>query len=295
MSELNIIAIKTKDKVYISDNIKGKSYFSSQLTNKYFDGELPIPSYVEGWFSIKSIPQKIETIVPAQKINKRYELREQYPVSDVTPKVIEINYIDEDSEYYNIRGLYELKYDLTEETKEEIEFKITILDEIENFEPTKEEFKIEYYLIDKLKTHPILLHTKPCKLTNEESYKIIRDYIKQNINYTYASITSDYNFCFTVKKRIKLANDLPYQVDVGKRKPKYETRYRKFNEITIFEVAPKSYQSYTVVTPFEGKNYEDLKKNIDDYLMKLINFINEPVVECSHCNGTGVIQDKFNG
>lgn len=293
-SDLNIVAIKTKNNVYISDNIKGEGYFNTKLRDKLFDGEKISETYVKDWFVLSKIPQKIERIVPAQRINQRYELREQFTPTDMTPKIINQSYIDEDDEYYNVRGLYELKYDLTEESKEEVPFKITILDEIENFQPIKEEFKLQYNLIDRLQTHPILLPTKPCSLSNEESYKIIRNYIKQHINYEYASITSDYDFCFTVKKKIKLAETETWQINKGtEKRPRYETKYRKYNEIEIFNVAPKAYQSYNIVKPFTGKDYDDLKNNIDKYLKELITFINEPVVECEHCKGTGVIQDKF--
>jgi hypothetical protein len=293
---LNIIAIKTKDKVFISDNIEGKGYFNSALGDKLFDGEKSYPSYVSGWYWTPKIPQTVERIIAPLRINKRYELREQYPVTDVTPKVIDTDYIDEDSEFYNVRGLYELKYDLTEESKEDVEFQITILDEIDNFEPVKSEFQIKYNLIDMLKTHPILLPTKPCKLTCEESYKIIRQYIKENINLKCAKITSDYDFCFTVKKNIELAESIPYQVDEAneynygrKRKPKMVTRYRKYRDIEIYNVAPKSYQSYNIVKPFEGKSYEDMIENMNKFLEELIEEINRPYIDCPHCNGMGVI------
>ena len=57
-------------------------------------------------------------------------------------------------------------------------------------------------------------------------------------------------------------------------------------------MAPKPYQSYTVIEPIEGEKYQDLEKNIDDYLTKLITYINEPLVDCPHCKGRGVIMDK---
>lgn len=293
-SDLNIIVIKTRDKIYISDNIKGESYFHTKLNNLLFDGLKAEESYVKDWFVLSKVPKKVERIISPQRINLRYELREQFTPTEMTPKVICESYIDEDSKFYNIRGLYELKYDLTEETTEEIPFKITILDELENFQPIKEEFKIQYNLIDRLQTHPILLPTKPCSLSCEESYKIIREYVKRHINSEYATITSDYNFCFTVKKRIKLAETETWWVNRGtEKRPKYEQRYKKYNEIEIFNVAPKPYNNYNVVKPFTGKNYEDLKKNINEYLSKLINFINEPAVECEYCKGTGVVLDKL--
>lgn len=38
---------------------------------------------------------------------------------------------------------------------------------------------------------------------------------------------------------------------------------------------------------------EDLKNNIDNYLKHLISIINEPLKECIHCNGNGVVLNSL--
>jgi hypothetical protein len=292
---LKIIAIKTSTKVYISDNISGSSYHTTYLERYIFDGVKPRKTYRNDWFEVDQIPTKTERVVPPQQINIRYELNSKYPESELTPRVINESYIGEDSPYEEVIGLYERKWDLTDETLEEIEFELTVIEELDEFEITKQEFQLQYNLLDRINTHPVLLSTKPCSMSREESYKIIREYIKNNINPHYARVTSDYDFCFSVEKVIELYQPESYEVNINsgtKRKPKYETKYKRNRTAKIYEIAPKSYQSYPVVEPFSGKNKEDLKNNIKTFLEELISKINEPVVECEHCKGRGVVWNE---
>lgn len=136
----------------------------------------------------------------------------------------------------------------------------------------------------------------PCSLTAKKSYDIIRMFIKENINPKVAHISSDYDFCLSVKKDIKLHKELYRKEEVltpGGRSYKHK-RYRdvyiKSRSVTVFEVAPKVYNSYPVVKPFTGNNYEDLRNNINTYLEKLIEEINTPLIDCPHCQGMGVIK-----
>ncbi|MCM3387229.1 hypothetical protein M3649_03670 [Ureibacillus chungkukjangi] len=296
-STLKLAAIKTKDRVYISDNIKNESYFHTRLNGLLFDGELAKDTYDSKWFEIPNIPIKIEKQRPKSKTNQRYELKTGFPESELTPKIV--SYSEFDEEYDDVRGLYTYKYDEIEEGLEEVEFEINVIEEVDgHFEMKRQEYNPIYNFLDKITTHPKLLPLRPCKLSNEESYKIIRNHVKANIDSKYARITSDYDFCFTVKKVIELYEPRQYQVDINamhkRLKPKYETRYQRDRQVEVYQVAPKPYQSYTVVTPFEGDNYEDLLKNIDTYLDDLMKVINQPFVECECCKGTGVILDANN-
>ncbi|WP_434786962.1 hypothetical protein [Bacillus velezensis] len=154
-------------------------------------------------------------------------------------------------------------------------------------------FNLNYNLLDRIQTHPMLLETKPCYLSREESYKIIRNHIKANINPKFARITSDYDFCLTVVKVLELCKPQEYVVDLNtmykRRKPKLEKRFQTKREVEIYNVAPKAYQSYPIVEPFSGKDVEDLKGNIKKFLDDLMDKINEPLVECKCCEGRGVI------
>ena len=295
MDILKIIAIKTKNKVFISDDITGSEYYT-KLGGLLFDGKAPNPTYAKTWFWVDKIPEKVEEKLQQEQTNIRFELREGFPPTNETPAIINKPYIDEDDEYYEVRGIYDKKYDLLEARIQEVKFQITILDELENFQPIKTDFPIQSGFIDKLSVHPIMLPLLPCKLSVQDTYNIIRKYVKENIDHEWAVITSDYDFCFTVKKRIVLDEPTTYQVDIAnqgwsrrKRKPKMETRYRKTREVEIFEMAPKPYQSYHVIQAFEGISYEDLKSKIEKFLNELIEKINAPLEDCPTCKGMGII------
>lgn len=293
---LRLIAIKTGEKVFVSDRVDGGSWYSSNLMGKLFDGEYPKATFNKAWVEVKNVPKRIEEKRPETQVNRRYELREGFQETDLTPKVIHEYYIDDESEYYEVKGLYELKYDTQEEGYDNIDFEINVIAELEEgFEFIKKEFDLKHNLLDQIQTHPDMLHTKPCHLSKQESYNIIREHVKNNIDPKYAEVTSDYDFCLTVKKRIP-HDPIEYSVNVNamhkRRKPKYETRYRKHRSETAYEIAPKAYQSYSVVKEFSGKNYDDLKNNIDTYLDSIMKEINRPYIECTHCNGMGVVLDE---
>ncbi len=283
------IIIKTKDQgIFISDNIDGNSYFNSKIPNYFFDGEKLIASYKKDWYKLPHIPSKIEVKGANKYENKRYELKAGFPVSKLTPEIILEKDWDEDSE---ISGLYAYMYDTIEGELESIDFEIELLSEEENFYIENPKYKATPTLLTSLTVHPTLHSERPCNLTGEQFYGIIRNHVKLNINPRYAKVTSDYDFCFTVKKVIPHEAE-SYTVDVGKRKPKYETRYRRQREITIFETAPKIYNSYPVQKGIEGKNQKDLENKVEEYLDELMEKINKPLIECKGCKGLGVIIEK---
>ena len=293
---LKIMVIKTKNKVYVSDNLDGSSYYySNNIKGCLFDGEPLKDTYRKDWYEVSKVPTKIERKIPASKTNMRYELREGFQETELTPKVINESYIDEDSSYYEVKGLYEQKYELVEEGLEEVPFELNVVAETdEDFEIVKEDYQLKFSLLDRIQVHPVLLPTKPCALSKEDTYRIIRSYIKENIDPKHAAITSDYDFCLTVVKKIPHDPE-EYTVNINasypRRKAKYEKRYKRSRSVEVYNAAPKPYQSYKVVTPFMGNNYEDLQNNIKAFLNDLIAEINEPLVECECCKGMGVIRD----
>lgn len=297
--KLKLQAIKTKNKVLISSNISNDRYYSSynNLNGLLFDGKEPKQTYRSDWYEIDELPIKIERKLPAKDINRRYELKKGYPVSSLTPSIVSYeSWFDSDGDckYEDVRGLYEYKCDKQDEGYEEVDFELNIVEEIDQeFTITKQQYSPKYNFLDEIQTHPLLLPLKPCKLSRKDSYDIIRNYIKQNIDLRYARITSDYDFCLTVSKNIELFEVEEYTVDVNafhsRRKPKYEKRYRDTRQVKIFEVAPKPYNDYPVVTEFEGDSYEELLININTYLKELMVMINEPIKECECCKGRGVV------
>src|SRR5690606_15220463 len=114
-----------------------------------------------------------------------------------------------------------------------------------------------------------------------------------NIDPKYAEITSDYDFCLTVKKKIEIEPE-EYRVNINaaysRRKPKYETRFNRSRSVEIYKTSPEGYQGYPTVDNFTGKDADDLKKNVDNFLEELMKKINEPLVECGCCKGKGVVE-----
>jgi hypothetical protein len=292
---LKIIAIKTKDKVYISDNIKNESYFNTRLKRYIFDGDKVVETFNKDWFELKQIPNLIQEKKSGEYINKRYELKAGYPISELTPKVIP--YEDND-EFEEVMGLYERKYDTTEETLENVEFELIIVEELDDFTIIKQDFDVQYGLIDKISIRPILLPTRPCQTTIQQSYDIIRKYIREHIDSKYARITSDDEWKFTVTKDVKLYEPLEYSIDLNagtrKRKTNYVSRLKTIKSIKLLEMSYK-HDGYEKPTIFKGSNYEDLLKNINEHLANIVSEINKPYIECPCCKGDGVIlEDKTN-
>lgn len=280
------IIVKTENQnLFITDNIEGKSYFNTEMSKIKFDNELLVKSFRDSWYKLSKIPLKVSIQEPQQYTNKRYELKAGYPISELTPKIIRYEEMDEDDE---IKGLYTYTYDMIEGKWVDIEFEYELIEQNKFFEG-KPKYSYSNYLIEELTNHPLTLIDKPCFISGKELYKIIREYIKQNINGQYARITSDYDFCLTIQKVIKLAEAQSYKVDIGtKRKPNLVTKYNKEKKVIVFQSSPEGYSSYPVQEGLSASNYEELEQKIQNYLKSLIAEINKPLEECIYCKGSGV-------
>jgi len=96
---LKLIAIKTKEKVYISDNVKNDCYFHSYIERYLFDGEAPTKTFKQHWYEIKDIPVLIQQQLPRKQINSRYELKEAFHNTEF-PKTLHSSDFDEDTGKY---------------------------------------------------------------------------------------------------------------------------------------------------------------------------------------------------
>lgn len=324
---INLYVIKTEKGYYISDRPTG--WDSDLLKGCYIDGELPKATFDKHWFFVKNKPKIIEKEISQSSINYRYELIDKSMKTDKIKMVFkredvaELNnyeWIWKDA-YAHLESLYQLECDEQPDIKEKIEFEIEVVYEIKKLDEPKDfhyrilekrgfgaskkteinRDDIQHQLIDKIVFPSIMQHLTPSVLTSEQTYHIVKAYIKDNINPYYAEITSDYDFCFAVAKKIRLLEHEKYTIDVNaswfskrKRKPKYETRYHKNRKIQIFEMTHKgdNYKNYTAIKGFEGKDEKDLKEKIDYYLKCLIECINKPLTECPKCKGNGVIIDE---
>lgn len=223
--------------------------------------------------------------------------------------------------YDNIRPLYEGKFETTVGGYQDVEFEAECLGEVEGdvTKPVQTVFsvpvdsnwshkgdksvKIEsiahYSELDRILTPEFAIHNKPCTLSSKQTYDIVRTYIKDNIDPKQAIITSDYEFCFTVKKKVAVK---PWVNTTEKKKgngrsyatPKISKQTVDHKQVQIFEMThdQQNYKGYSVIKGFSGNNLEDLVETIKDYLEELMSYINCPVSECEHCGGTGHIVDK---
>ncbi|MCP3683622.1 MAG: hypothetical protein GY861_13125 [bacterium] len=290
--------------------------------------------FMEGVETITSVEEKL----PTKYVNIRWELidKEDNPIN--LPEVLRGEDVkewwddDDDvydycfgvkSPYYKYRTFYQRKKDVAPEEWKEVEFTVknlgTILQsEVDNFSDMKivvgktgyQSSKpntdiqqdlskiVTYAEIEKMLVPDLALHNRPCSVSADTTYKIIRNHIKDNIDGKYARVTSDYDFCFTVNKRVRV-EPYTYQTEIKKAngrsyaRPRFNTHKVEFKEVEIFEMCPsKVYRGYTPIAGFKGESLSDLAENIKLYLTELMEVINLPVHECSHCNGKGAVVKK---
>lgn len=322
-TKLIIKGIETNTGVFIQKN---SDYNSPDINILFFDGEKAETTNFPKWYKINQIPTKIEKLVKGKPVNYRYRIIDESLINDK----IKYEFIQEEvadykdyewiwkDEFSNLKRLYNLIWDISKDTLEECEFEYIKLLQIDNL-PDLTKFQYSAQLgqwrhesmgfitekniiqqdLDRIIFPEPLLPLRPCKLSSQQSYQLVREYIKTNIDPEYAEITSDYNFCFTVKKKIHLDTPETYQVDINnglfskrQRKSKWVTKYRSHRMVEVFEMtySPENYKGYTPIKGFEGTSHEDLLKNIQDYLSKVIEEINKPLVDCPHCKGLGVVE-----
>lgn len=307
--------------VYVSHN--------HYVANLFFDGVKAVASCKKDWYKLDNVPTTVSQQGYAKTINHRYELKET--VTFDLPKSYsrdEFAYYPDDGQgwvarpqFEDVFSLYKEVYDVEPEQLEDINFELQVIAKyncdliepndtstfnypcfvngsyastIRNDNTTKVTHNaVEYLLVNELTTPDLYIDNTPCCLSVKASYDIIRFYIKQNIDNTWATLT-DYDFSLRVEKNINLQETKTYQVlesvfGKSKKKPKTVTKFRDKRKVTIYEVCPSPRDGYTVVTPFKGNSLQDLKNNIDTYLTNLITKINKPLVNCPHCKGLGVV------
>ena len=230
MDKIDIEIIKT-DKCWFIKEILKNSWSNGNIKNLYFNGNKPKQTFTEKWFQIEK-PKNNKLIIEkeerGEKINQRYVIKDKEFISNKLPEIIKYEdrekYYDENYEEYKIlNDFYNYEYDEKEPYKQNVDFNAKVLCEIENYKfPLDFEYEgirrwnyrenpytikrdsINHQEIDKIIFPEILLVNRPCCLTSKQMYDITRQYIKQNIDNSIAKITSDYDFCFTVKKIVKL-------------------------------------------------------------------------------------------
>lgn len=298
--------IQCKDYIYISEGKKEKSsYYSSSsvLPNLLFDGEKAEKTYKDRWYKLSKIPTCVQKKSQDKHINIRYELKDGYTPSDLMPKVINLESLYE-TEYSEISGLYKRVYDIDEGIWEDILFEIEVIYIKDDFEWIQKKYQSSPDLISQIEFHPDLLQEVPCRISSEDMYGIIRSYVKANINPLVATVTSDYDFHFEVKRKIIIAEPYSYNVDTNasnkRKKPNWVKKWVNSKEETVLNIKSKASDSNygtdcRLAPVIYGHNQLDLEEKVNAYLTQLMEDINIQYKECPHCKGWGIIKESKNG
>lgn len=317
---MKLYMIKTNTKCFITTCTPeewGSTYAKSRgLKELLFDGEYAKPTYLPEWYVIDSYPTKIEKKGVVYDYRK-YVLKDEY--KGCLGFKEEVDYNDRFNFEHDIDSFYNYEYQKREVNQEVDNLEIEVIMELENFNLPTIEYKaygatnmnaywdgeynitnkgVRHQLIDKMMFPDILLPERPCKFTSKQMYDITRAYIKDNINNKYATISSDYNFCFKVEKKIKkyTPEEVTYYNIFARTKKQRNTPHKKtvkYRNETIFRMTNSvaKYNEYPIIEEMTAKNETELKEKVDTWLSELIEKINEPLVECPHCNGLGVINE----
>lgn len=317
---LKLLCIKTNKGCFISDCMVTSGcdydYHNTKITKLVFDGKKATTTYCKNWYFIEAYPTIIQEEKRGASINKRYELRDASLESEKMPKVIPY----EDKEKYSydvVDNLYSFTCDKAPDYLEDIICDIQVICEVDNyyFPPSIEydaihkvsftdsrytisNANVYHQMLDKIMFPAVLLHESPCKFTSKQMYDITRQYIIDHIDNSVAKITSNYDFCFTVKKLIPLIEPetITYQNIFGRTKrerSKIHAKVKKFEEKEIFEMthAQEHYKGYSIIPEMTANNETELKEKVDAWLEDLMAIINKPLCQCPHCNGTGYLDD----
>lgn len=314
--------VKTDGVCFITDCLAKSgydyNYHRGYLKDLYFDGENPKPSFKANWLTIPHFPQRVERKVAGGIINRRYELRDAEMESAKLPAVVNEPFPDymfyEDGDF-RYSELYEYKYDREPDHFEDVQIEWDLVIDVENFEmPPKIEFtgirkwnyeskpyvikndSIRHQALDEMIFPEVLLHNRPCSFTSKTVYNITRQYVLEHIDHSVAEITSNYDFCFEVKKIIPLhvPEKITYQnifARTKRERNKIRTTIKEYNKHTVFEMtnAVDMYRGYTPIPAMFAENESALEKKMNEWLTGLMAEINRPLCECPHCSGKGIV------
>lgn len=312
---MKIYMIKTNKECYITDCDKTSghdyTYHNTKLKSILFDRQKVKDTFCKNWFVIDKYPEKIEKEVK-RFTNKRYEIDDKDMICSKFKEVVPY-----EDMYDDIRGFYTYKCDELPNEFEDVDCEIEVIMELEDLQMPKEikydalgggaykdrsytitNANVQHQMIDKIIFPGIMIHDRPCKLTSKQMYDITRQYIKDNIDLSKAKITSDYDFCFAVKKIVPLIEPETIQYSdifarTKKERSKIHYKTKQFKEVDIFSMTHKerNYDGYTAIEPMFANNENELKGKIDAWLEGLIEIINKPLEMCSHCGGNGYLDD----
>lgn len=280
-------------------------------------------------FDIQSI-DKVEVKSPPKSKTVGYKLKVAELASDKIPAYLTVEdvqpHLDEDdnmcwTNHEEIRGLYvadvvqidgsidPVDYELVCLGKLQIDnidtpsiMTINVCNPSQQTEPKGYDLSslVTYSDLEQMLTPEFLLHERPCKLTSKQMYSIVRSWVKANINPKCAEITSDYDFCFTVKRKlyhppVTIRTEIKKQNGRSYATPKFTSHTKSFDKIEIFAMTwagyrgTGGYEGYTCIPALEGSSLRDISERLKVYLETLMEEINKEVDKCSCCEGYGYV------
>jgi len=329
---VNIVAYETNLGLFVRQDTEITSYSSNYTYNVKINGN-DVVLHSKQWTHLENV-FSIDSYQEFKKDGNKhvgYELKISSVASDAIPLNISVEEVnakyDDDQEewiwekYNDLKGLYKPVHVALPDEWKDVEYSVRVIRklQIDNYEKPLEmkvqaivegswnsqrkevdlSQAVSYSDIERLLTPDFLLHERPCTLSSLQMYQIVRAHIKDNIDGKYARITSDYDFAFTVKRRIAIK---PYTVRTEEKnsrgrsfaRPKFKTTSVEHREVELFEMThtERNYQGYTPISSYSANSLKEMSEFLKDYLDNLMAEINRPVQECSHCGGTGHVEMK---
>lgn len=307
MEKLSLSAVKVDGLYYLTKN----GYQSAKDLLAFRADPEWKATFHSQWVSSPGLPNAVEKFVTGKKENERYELKPEYPAD--CPMARNLPMVDErgnkywsdDFQWRDILGAYDFKFEVVPDYYEPVEFECVVLGEFSGFHPPQHEFSyplpktydgpqihltakdVSHQLLDSMVFPEFVLADRPCRLTEEQSFRIVREFLRTNIDPRYAKLASDYEFTVRVEKVIPLARPYPTKRNVShSRRPRYTEIMITDRKAEIYHLDSKQGKDKKTLM-FAGDSQDDLTDKIDAYLADLKQTINAPLAECKHCDGKG--------
>lgn len=285
-----------------------------------------------GWYLIEGDIQEVIKSAPVPVKIIGYELTDKKYASAVIPVYIPAEDVttewDDNSEsrvwtgtYDDLQGFYTTVLSESGITQEVVQFEVEYLDELQidcynapvqmqvtltgerAYPPLTKEVDlssvVNYSDIEKMLTPEFLLHERPCTLSSKQVYSIVRSHILANLDGKYARVTSNYDFCFEVKKVVSTPTFTVKKEKLTSRgnsyKPaRFENKSENSKLISVFNMTwdkadkGKGYGDYSVIPGWSATSLQAMQEQVKNYLEELMLVINSPAKECEHCRGVGM-------
>lgn len=306
------------------------NYFTSPTNGYYINGIAPSDQVVvNGWAKIDGPIVKVQKMNSQTRILLHYRIQFDQLIGEL-PKIIELSDVihDDDGEVCDVIPLKDVKqFALYEPVYEEIAgglddvaFEVINLGTYTIEDPTNlksRKIKLSsdgsyckkgieqdlssiatYDDLTKILTPEFAMDQVPCSLTSKQMYRIVRQHIIENLDYKENAITSNYDFCFTVKKRVHTKPFMTTETYYSGRNLKSKSVKKEEKLVEVFEMTwagykgAGGYEGYTCIPAMSGNSLDDLYMKVTKYLDDLIDTLNQRVRECVCCGGSGHIIEK---